>query len=288
MKCFQCESEIQPGDRFCGNCGAAVVEDKTGRSHERVVDQCTVCGYVNPPHLRSCESCGAILPARATGSSNDASAPRETALPKAQRRISAGGILAMLQSWKVTLGLAVVFVVVLVVIGTSQREEVHDHDGTGGDVPPHAAEMMEEIKQLQQRVDDNPNDAEAMLLLANRLHDVRFFPSAITMYQRYLEKKPEDTDARVDLGICYFEMALIDGKVKAEYFTKAEEEMKKALTYDPKHQLAHFNLGIVFLQSGNIQESNAWFKKCIDINPDSETGRRARELYNQHQSLNIQ
>lgn len=145
--------------------------------------------------------------------------------------------------------------------------------------------MIAEIEQLQKRVDANPDDVEAVLTLANRLHDVQMFPRAITMYEKYLQRKPEDTDARVDLGICFFEMGLADEAQREEYFTKAREEMKQALVANPKHQLAHFNLGIVYLRSGNMEESNAWFRKCYELDPNSETGKRARELYTQHQSL---
>lgn len=186
------------------------------------------------------------------------------------------------------MGLAAVFVVVLVLIGTSRDQEPHQHEEGTADLSAHAAQMKAEIEQLQKRVEADPRDSEAMLSLANRLHDVRSFPQAVAMYQQYLQSKPADTDARVDLGICYFEIALTDESIRSEYFIKAQKEMREALTYDPKHQLAHFNLGIVFLQSGNMQDANLWFKKCIDLNPETETGKRARELYNQHQSLNIQ
>jgi len=189
----------------------------------------------------------------------------------------------MLQSWKLTLGLAALFVIVLAIIGTSRNQQTHVH-GTADDFSAHAKQIMEEIGQLQKRVEEHPDDTVAMLALANRLHDVRIFPRAITVYEDYLERKPEDTDARVDLGICFFEMGLADEAKREEYFTKAREEMKKALTHNPKHQLAHFNLGIVYLRSGDVQESNRWFKKCYEIDPNSGTGKRAWELYTQHQS----
>jgi len=96
---------------------------------------------------------------------------------------------------------------------------------------------------------------------------------AIIYYKKYLVLNEKDPDARVDLGICYFEQGDKD---------RAIAEMKRAITYAPKHQLAYFNLGIVTLSSGNLEEAASWFKKCIEVAPGTETARRAQELISQH------
>jgi Tfp pilus assembly protein PilF len=119
-----------------------------------------------------------------------------------------------------------------------------------------------------------------MLKLANVAHDGRFFDKAIATYKRYLEKQPKDVNARVDLGICYFETDKLDD---------AEREMKAALKYDPKHLQAHYNLGIVALKARKIQESNEWFRKTIAIAPpNSEMGQNAKQFLEQHSSSLIQ
>lgn len=276
MRCTYCHTEIHQGDRFCSNCGKETAQDVRPESDN---DRCPVCGTVNDPQVQYCASCGALLPHRSRSSSVPQQEPRKEHTPSASQ-----SIVRFLQSWKLTLGLAAVFVVVLVIIGTSRNQETHVHNATG-DFSAHAQQIMEEIGQLQKRVEENPDDTGAMLRLANRLHDVRMFARAITVYEEYLKRKPDDTDARVDLGICFFEVGLADEAKREEYFTKAREEMQKALTYNPKHQLAHFNLGIVYLRSGDMRESNSWFKKCYELDPNSETGKRALELYTQHQSL---
>jgi len=191
-----------------------------------------------------------------------------------------------LQSWKVTVGFGVVFAGVLVIAALSRNP----NDRLRGSTSPQARNLsteagqtLGEIEQLQRVVDTNPGDMESTLRLANLLHDVRFFPRAVTMYQRYLKVNAANPDARVDLGICFFEMALADSSRRSEYLHAARGEMEKALTYDSKHQLAYFNLGIVNLQGGNLEEANTLFKKCVDLNPNSETGKRAQQLYNQHQ-----
>jgi Tfp pilus assembly protein PilF len=101
-------------------------------------------------------------------------------------------------------------------------------------------------------------------------------PRAIDTYNKYLHLKPADADARVDLGICYYESGDSPTALK---------EMQTALTYDPKHQMALFNLGIVTLNQGNLAQSNEWFKKAIAVNPNTQVGQRAQQILTQHSTI---
>lgn len=284
MYCTKCGSEVQPADRFCGNCGSRLertVETKSPETRQPDAEaRCASCGHVNPAGVAYCEACGVRLPGGARQAQNR---PK----PAVQQKQSgkSRSFIESLQSWKVTVGIAVVFVVVFLVTESSRREvNVPPTQEAMG--PEHTQAMLAEIDQLQKRVDSSPGDLESTLRLANLLHDVRFFPRAIAMYQRYLKSNPSNADARVDMGICYFEMALSDSANTGQDLDNARAEMQKALTYSPRHQLAHFNLGIVSLRSGNMEAAGQWFRKCIDIDPNSETGKRAQELLSQHQFTN--
>ena len=120
---------------------------------------------------------------------------------------------------------------------------------------------------------------QMLLTLANACQDGRFFDKAIAHYKRYLEKNPKDANARVDLGVCYYESGNSD---------EAQNQMLTALKYDPKHVSAHFNLGIVNLSARRIQEANGWFKKTIALSPNSEMGQKAKQILEQHSSPLIQ
>jgi tetratricopeptide (TPR) repeat protein len=136
-------------------------------------------------------------------------------------------------------------------------------------------QLPAEIQELESRAAATPNDMNLTLQLANLLHDGHFYEKAILYYRKYLLKNPSDADARVDLGICFKEFG---------NFTEAKNQMKTALQYVPNHLNAHFNLGIVYLSEGNIQESNIWFKKTVALDPASEVGKRAQQLLTQHNS----
>jgi hypothetical protein len=62
----------------------------------------------------------------------------------------------------------------------------------------------------------------------------------------------------------------------------AVQEMELALKYRPDHQPAAFNLGIVHLTMGELETSNRWFSRAVELNPSSELGVRAKRILEQH------
>ena len=65
----------------------------------------------------------------------------------------------------------------------------------------------------------------------------------------------KNANARVDLGICYFESGDTENAIS---------EIKIALKHDKNHQMAMFNLGIINLNIGKIEESKLWFQKQLN------------------------
>lgn len=180
-------------------------------------------------------------------------------------------------SWKLMVGFAVFLVggvVVLELLTGTKNLPVQPS------LPPQQQganmEAMNHLNELEQQVSANPKDAKRRLHLANFAHDNRFFDKAIEHYRRYLELEPRDADALVDLGICYNDVGNLG---------EAKVWMRKALEVSPKHVLAHFNLGIVHLKAGEIEQSNEWFRKTADLDPNSEVGKRAKSLLEQHGAI---
>jgi Tfp pilus assembly protein PilF len=62
----------------------------------------------------------------------------------------------------------------------------------------------------------------------------------------------------------------------------AKAEMEQVHRDSPTHQPAVFNLGVVVLRMGDLQESNRWFTEAVRLNPSSDLGRRAQQLLTQH------
>lgn len=129
------------------------------------------------------------------------------------------------------------------------------------------------INDLEAKVKQNPEDYTSLLQLAHLKNDSGLFDAAIQNYKTYLVKNPKDADARVDMGVCYFNL---------QDFPNAIREMETAIKYVPNHQIAHLNLGVVNLSAGNLEVSKQWLKKAYDLNPTSEVGIKAEQLLNNH------
>jgi tetratricopeptide (TPR) repeat protein len=233
-----------------------------------------MCGAKNSITAATCESCGALLQTKKIQQpSLPPTRSERTTSPTTSR-------FKFLQSWKFTVALAAILIIILVII----RQTTRDNLPQG--LSQHDASVVREIESLQKTVEKNPKDEQSLLKLGNSYFDMKMFPQAIMMYDRYLELVPTNPDARVDMGVSYFEIALEDSSLRDEYFSTAKNEMKKVLTYAPNHQLAHYNLGMVSLHAGEFEEAVEWFKKCAAIDSSSETGRRAQAFLKQHQFTN--
>lgn len=132
---------------------------------------------------------------------------------------------------------------------------------------------LQVITELEEKVKQNPNDYQSLLELAHLKNDSGLFEAAIQNYKTYLEKNPADADARVDMGVCYFNL---------RDYPNAIKEMETALKYEPKHQIAHLNLGVVNLSAGNLSKSKEWLQKAYDLNPTNEIGQKAEQLLKNH------
>lgn len=132
---------------------------------------------------------------------------------------------------------------------------------------------MQMINDLESKVKANPDDYKSLLELAHLKNDSGLFEAAIKDYKTYLAQNPKDADARVDMGVCYFNL---------KDYTTAAKEMETALKYVPNHQIAHLNLGVVNLSAGSIEKSKEWLKKAYDLNPTNDVGKKAEQLLNNH------
>jgi tetratricopeptide (TPR) repeat protein len=291
--CSKCSQEIRIGDKFCASCGATIewnAVSTTGAAQPAAAGaksepvntisiQCPLCGHQNQRGLSHCASCGASLP----GASQQQ--PRRK-IAKTESVPAKPSPLSVIQSWKFTLGMAVILVLVVVAL---KMMRTSDEPKTQAALPNDAHQnqaLMSELQSLQKAVQDNPDDAATLLHLANRLQDAKFLVKAVESYRKYLAMKPDDPNAVVDLGVTYYELAMTDTMGREEELQQAQNQFQAALKINPKHQLAVFNLGVVNLMRGDMMTANEWFKKTIAIDSTSETGRRAVTLIQQHGMTN--
>lgn len=155
-------------------------------------------------------------------------------------------------------------------VAANQHNHTNNNTNMGSSVDLN---KINEINRLEEIVKNNPDNHEALLNLGHLLNDNGFFERAVEKYQTYLKTHADNADVIVDLGVCYFEM---------KNYEKSIDVIKSALKVNPKHQIAHFNLGIVNLANGNMVEAEQWWQKARDIDPNTNIGKKAEELLKSH------
>lgn len=289
--CSKCSTEVQWGDKFCSSCGLAIDWPVTGSAETSpgsiapasevradtanvggtLPDTCPLCGAKNRPDASFCESCGVKLGAGVL--SPPAVSNKTTRKERSVQR--SGQEASPMANWKMVAGIAVFLIVGVfgLELLTAKRVPVEEHDHDHPETNAANMQALPQIEALEKKVSADPNDTESMLELANLLQDNRFYDRALAQYNSYLEKKPNDPNALVDRGICYYDMGR---------YAEARASMMQALKVDAKHVLGHFNLGIVSLREGNMKEANEWFQKTIALAPESPAGQQAKQFIEQH------
>jgi len=183
---------------------------------------------------------------------------------------------------------ALVAVAILIIVGTQDSsnpgqlpvtnnqtmpdDDVHKQLMNQGSSTPGKENVSEEYKQklaaLKEAVDKNPADTLAMREYADFLLASHKMNEAITYYEKILDVNPKRADVRFALAVIYFNM---------QDFQKCEDENDKILTFDPKNQMALYNIGAIAATRGNKEKAKEYWNKVISINEKSETGQLAKE-----------
>lgn len=245
LTCSSCGSALAASTTICDVCGHDTREDTVREDAQR---ESTLAAA--PPSVAGQQT---RKPARKTGKKPAA---------------AAAAALFNTPQW---IAIVVAAFILGGVVGAS-LVPTHDHGdaamATQG-TPPEAQADLTRLNETRAAAEANPDSPDALLAYAHALHDSGFPEQAIVQYRQYLAFVPDNPDARVDLGICYFE---------TKDYTTAIAEMEKAVAGHPDHQLGNYNLGIVNLNAGNKEKAREWFEKARDINPSSPHGVNAAQL----------
>jgi tetratricopeptide (TPR) repeat protein len=95
---------------------------------------------------------------------------------------------------------------------------------------------MPQIQELQARLEQNPNDTEAIRTLGNLNFDIQNWQRAQELYARYLEIEPDNPDVMVDLGVTHRELGQFD---------QALGLFRQVQQRNPNHWQSYYNEVIV-------------------------------------------
>lgn len=286
--CAKCGFKIDSGFKFCPNCGSKITSENdflTNTENESAnTIKCKNCGEKNSIENSTCFSCGVSLSGNKFKKQDSKS--RETK-KRGGKKYSIGysdydkkeikeeKVFDNKKILMLSSAIVVVFIFALVASGVFDTGETQITTTVNNQEVNSSVNLanMEEINKLENQIASNPDDMESTLHLSHLLQDSGLYEKAITNYKKYLEKSPANADARVDMAICYYNL---------DDYSTAISEMETAIKYEPKHQIAYLNLGIVNLTAKNIDASKEWFRKTAELDPNTEAGKRAQELLSSH------
>lgn len=114
------------------------------------------------------------------------------------------------------------------------------------------------IMPYQNALAKNPDDTNARMQLGLAYAENELYDDAIKEFNKIIAANKENSDALTNLGNIY----LLTGNID-----KALEEYKKAETAASEDAEIKINLAITYYKKGALKEAQAKFKEAVDINP---------------------
>ena len=119
---------------------------------------------------------------------------------------------------------------------------------------------MARVKELTDKIKQNPRDFDSIVELANMDFDQKNYDDAIGLYKKALEIRPDVLNVRTDMGTAMFYLNRYDDAIAT-----FQDVLKK----DPKNAQALFNLGVSMLHGKNDPErALEYWEKLVETNPD--------------------
>jgi len=127
-----------------------------------------------------------------------------------------------------------------------------------------SAPMLQEINALKLRVQEKPDDLQALTRLANLYHDAGLFQQALGFYEKAAELSPGDPDLLTDYGTTL--QALGESERALLQFARAQK-------VNPRHWQSLYNTAVVLgFHMHRYDEAEAAIRRVEDIigtgNPD--------------------
>ncbi len=121
-----------------------------------------------------------------------------------------------------------------------------------------AAEVLEKAYYLA------PDDADVLINLGGAYILQHKFADAIAILEEATRVAPDNPMVWTNLAAAYLGHLEHAGE---EEQRAAIAAFKKALELDPKAPHVNYNLGLIYLQRGDLTEALAHFRRALDVNP---------------------
>jgi tetratricopeptide (TPR) repeat protein len=157
----------------------------------------------------------------------------------------------------------------------SSRLNQNPDPGQVAEQSPQAMQMMESVQKTKAALDQDPENYELNVQMANNYFDIGRFESAIGHYKTAIKKNASDANVLIDLGVSFFNTNHQDSALKY---------MDAALKINPTHPQGLYNVGIVHFSMGDSLEAINIWQKLVDTNSQSPQAQTAQKFLEQLKS----
>lgn len=128
------------------------------------------------------------------------------------------------------------------------------------------------VRTAVENADKTPGSAELNTKAGNLLFDSGRYSEAIPYYQKSLNVEPNNPNVIVDMGVCYFNL---------KDFSKAQDQFKLALSINKNHLEALYNMGVVSVEMGNVDQLIHYWSQLREVAPNSPQAQNAQRILQQ-------
>ncbi len=157
---------------------------------------------------------------------------------------------------------AVLLFVLLPVVSCKKEQPREEQRAEAPTVNPYSSESV--YGEIKKRLDENPNDVDALYHLADLYYRDAQYPEAIETLKKVVKLKP-------DMGYAYLKMGTAYDRLNKP--KEAIETLRKAAKHMPKYAVVYNNLGVAYGNSGNLNEEIGALKKAIELRPNYTSAR---------------
>lgn len=128
----------------------------------------------------------------------------------------------------------------------------------------------QEILQLINRLNNDPQDITAAIALGNLYYDANEPAQAILYYNVALQLDPNLAGVRTDMGTMYWK----NGNVAL-----AEQAFRQVIEQFPGFGNAYLNLGLLLVDAkGNTKAGHAMWQELVDNYPEEPAAEKAKQF----------
>ncbi len=149
-------------------------------------------------------------------------------------------------------------------------------EGGFGSGPVNAPVMQQRLEAMRAAMDENPDNAQGWLEVANMAYDLRRWDVASEAYERYLELDPGNPDIMSDLAVS------LHGAGRSE---EALAKFDEAQSLATDHWQSLFNEVVVLLDLGRLDAAEERMPELRRLRPADETVRRLGAEIERRQNL---